>query len=166
MNLTVLLDQIKNHPNYADVGMVLAHNGVVRSFSRDGRKVSGFSIQVDQKRLDEIVAAQKKRPGIVEILVEIVPDGSLTVGDDVMYLVVAGDLRENVIAVLTDTLNEIKTSVTAKTEFFVDTQDLFKGRWTLKNCLQHRYQVETYRQNHKMAHLPSGSGFEPNGRLD
>ncbi len=120
MNLSALLDQIKNHPNYADAGMVLAHNGVVRGFSRDGRKVTGLSIKADQQKLAEIVAAQKKRPGIIDILVEIVPDGSLTVGDDVMYLVVAGDIRENVISVLSDTLNEIKATVTAKTEFFVD----------------------------------------------
>jgi molybdopterin synthase catalytic subunit len=39
------------------------------------------------------------------------------VGDDIMLLVVAGDIRENVIAVLNDTLNAIKTSVTNKTEF-------------------------------------------------
>ena len=36
-----------------------------------------------------------------------------------MLLVVAGDIRENVIAVLTDTLNQIKTTVTEKTEYFV-----------------------------------------------
>jgi hypothetical protein len=36
-----------------------------------------------------------------------------------MLLVVAGDFRENVIAVLTETLETIKTSVTKKTEFFV-----------------------------------------------
>jgi molybdopterin synthase catalytic subunit len=35
-----------------------------------------------------------------------------------MLLVVAGDIRENVIAVLNDTLNAIKTSATSKTEFF------------------------------------------------
>jgi molybdopterin synthase catalytic subunit len=34
-----------------------------------------------------------------------------------MLLVVAGDIRENVIAVLNDTLNAIKTGVTSKTEF-------------------------------------------------
>ena len=120
MNLSALLDQIRNHPQYSDVGMVLSHNGVVRSFSRDGRKVNGLSIKVDRQKLDDIVAVQKKRPGIVEILVDIVPDGSLNVGDNVMYLVVAGDIRENVIAVLNDTLNEIKATVTTKTEFFVD----------------------------------------------
>jgi molybdopterin synthase catalytic subunit len=36
-----------------------------------------------------------------------------------MLLIVAGDIRENVIAVLTDTLNQIKTTVTEKTEYFV-----------------------------------------------
>jgi molybdopterin synthase catalytic subunit len=35
-----------------------------------------------------------------------------------MFLVVAGDIRENVIQVLTDTLSAIKTTVTHKTEFF------------------------------------------------
>ena len=34
-------------------------------------------------------------------------------------LVVAGDIRENVIAVLQDTLNAIKTTVTSKTEYFI-----------------------------------------------
>jgi hypothetical protein len=37
----------------------------------------------------------------------------------VMMLVVAGDIRENVIAALTDTLNAIKHTVTTKTEFFL-----------------------------------------------
>ena len=35
-----------------------------------------------------------------------------------MAIVVAGDIRENVIAVLTDTLNAVKSEVTKKTQFF------------------------------------------------
>jgi len=35
-----------------------------------------------------------------------------------MLLVVAGDIRDNVIPALSDTLNAIKTTVTSKTEFF------------------------------------------------
>ena len=61
---------------------------------------------------------QKKREGIVEILVHIVEEKELLPGDDVMYLAVAGDIRERVIAVLTDTLEAIKTDVTWKEEFF------------------------------------------------
>jgi len=37
-----------------------------------------------------------------------------------MLLAVAGDIRENVIAVLTDTLNLIKSTVTTKTEYFLE----------------------------------------------
>jgi molybdopterin synthase catalytic subunit len=56
----------------------------------------------------------------VDIQVEIAADTDLGVGDDVMLLVVAGDLRVTVIAVLSDTLNAIKSTVTAKTEFFTE----------------------------------------------
>jgi molybdopterin synthase catalytic subunit len=41
------------------------------------------------------------------------------VGDDVMVLVVAGDIRDTVIAVLERTLNAVKSTVTSKTEFFI-----------------------------------------------
>jgi molybdopterin synthase catalytic subunit len=43
------------------------------------------------------------------------------VGDDVMLLAVAGDIRENVTAALSDALNAIKSTVTAKTEYFSET---------------------------------------------
>ena len=118
-SLNDLVAEIKNHPDYAKAGMILCHNGVVRSTSRDGRKVSGLSIVVDWQRLKEIVVRQKKRKGIIDILVEINEGASLVVGDDVMFIVVAGDIRETVIDSLTDTLNEIKSTVTSKTEFIV-----------------------------------------------
>ena len=118
--LAELVNQIKTHPQYHEAGMILCHNGVVRNTSRDGRSVKGLSVQVDRKRLTEIISQQKSRPGILDILVEINEGENLKIGDDVMYLVVAGDIRERVISCLSDTLNEIKSSVTSKTEFFLD----------------------------------------------
>jgi molybdopterin synthase catalytic subunit len=118
MSINNFLNQIKNHPDYSKAGMILCHNGVVRGTSRDGRKVSGLTISVDHDKLKQVITENKKRDGIVEILVEINEGRDLVVGDDVMYLVVAGDIRENVISTLTDTLNAIKTTVTSKTEFF------------------------------------------------
>jgi len=118
VDLTRMIDSIKKHPDYHQAGMILCHNGVVRDTSRDGRKVSGLTISVDHEKLRQVVETNKKKPGIVEILVEIAENRNLAVGDDVMLLVVAGDIRENVITVLSDTLNAIKTTVTKKTEFF------------------------------------------------
>jgi len=121
MGIEQLIQQIKAHPQYARAGMILCHNGVVRSTSRDGRAVSGLSVKVNHETLQSILDTRKKDPGIIDILVAINADQKLTVGDDVMFLVVAGDIRENVLATLENTLNAIKTTVTRKTEFFKDT---------------------------------------------
>ncbi len=118
MDINELIDQIKSRPDYDQVGMVLCHNGVVRGTSRDGRKVNGLRVAVDHNQLNAVIDAHKARPGITDILVEINADRDLKVGDDVMLLVVAGDIRENVTATLSDALNAIKSTVTHKTEFF------------------------------------------------
>ena len=114
-----LVDTVKKHPEYHRVGMILCHNGVVRGTSRDGQKVSGLKVAVDHEKLRQVILEKKQRPGIVEILVQIEENRDLFVGDDVMFLVVAGDIRENVISVLKETLDAIKTTVTSKTEYFV-----------------------------------------------
>ncbi|MBW2489586.1 MAG: molybdenum cofactor biosynthesis protein MoaE [Deltaproteobacteria bacterium] len=119
MNLLRMIDTIKKHPHYHRAGMILCHNGIVRGTSRSGRKVSGLTISVDYNNLRHVIETYKQKPGIIEILVEIADNRHLTVGDDIMFLVVAGDIRENVISVLNNTLNAIKTSVTSKTEYFM-----------------------------------------------
>ncbi|MGD8366655.1 MAG: molybdenum cofactor biosynthesis protein MoaE [Desulfobacterales bacterium] len=118
MSLDEMIASIKSHPKMASAGMILCHNGVVRNCSRDGRKVSGLRVAVDHARLEKILSAARQRPGIVDVRVSIEEGRDLRVGDDVMLLAVAGDVRENVIAVLTDTLEAIKTTVTRKTEYF------------------------------------------------
>jgi molybdopterin synthase catalytic subunit len=119
MNIEKLIERIKHQPDYHRVGMILAHNGVVRGTSRDGRPVRGLRVTVDREKLATVIATHKSRPGIIEILVEIASERDLAVGDDVMLLVVAGDIRENVITALHDTLDAIKSGVTHKTEYFI-----------------------------------------------
>ncbi len=119
MDPTDLIHKIKNHPEFDKAGMILCHNGVVRGTSRDGRKVSGLQVSVDHQKLNHILEKRKKMPGIIDIRIKIAENAYLSVGEDVMLLVVAGDFRENVISTLSITLDEIKTTVTSKTEFFV-----------------------------------------------
>ena len=117
MSLEIIKKKVKAHPDYPKVGMVLYHNGVVRQTTRDGQEVTGLSITVDHEKLKVIIVEQKAKPGIVEVIVEIEENRVLNVGDDVMYIAVAGDIRENVIATLTETLNRVKAEVTSKTQF-------------------------------------------------
>lgn len=118
MEPTELIARIKALPEFDQAGMILCHQGVVRSTSRDGRAVSGLRVSVDHTALAEILDRQRKQPGIIDIQIQIAEGRDLAVGDTVMLLVVAGDFRENVIRTLEDSLNAVKTTVTHKTEFY------------------------------------------------
>ena len=115
MNLTDLMAKAKKHPDFSKVGMMLCHNGIVRGTSRDGSPVSEVTVRVDRERLVEVLEGIKGMPGIVEVLAH-VNEGTLKVGEDVMYLVVAGDFREHVFDAMIAAVNRIKTEVTSKTE--------------------------------------------------
>jgi len=119
MDINSLIEKIKLRDDYSRVGMILCHKGVVRGTSRDGRVVSGVMVDADYTELDAILAEQRKRPGIVDILVEL-NEGDLSVGEDLLLIIVAGDIREHVIPVLSDTLNAIKERVTKKVEHFME----------------------------------------------
>lgn len=115
MNLSDMIKSVKEHPDYHKVGMILCHNGVVRETSKEGKRVSSLMVNADRKRLVEIIAQIKTRPGIIEVLAD-VNEGKLFLGDDIMFVVVAGDFRENVFSALMDAVNMIKSDVTRKVE--------------------------------------------------
>ncbi len=100
--------------------MVLYHNGLVRETSRAGEPVTSLKVHVDYPLLEKVIAEQKKREGIIDIIVEIYDEKVLLPGDDVMVLAVAGDIRPNVKKVLSDTLEEIKLRCTSKEEVLLD----------------------------------------------
>jgi len=116
MDINALIQKIKARKDYSKVGMILCHYGVVRGTSRDGTPVSRIDVRADFDAIQAVVDEQKKRPGIIDILVE-VNEGELNVGDDLLAIVVAGDIRDNVIPVLIDTLNAVKAGGTKKKEY-------------------------------------------------
>jgi len=114
-SLDAWLAEVKHDPAAADVGMYLCHNGVVRSYSRDGRPVSGMELSVDRTRLEEAVAAAREMEGI-SVVRAWVNEGHLAVGDDIMYVLVGGDIRDNVFAALQELVRSIKSGVVSELE--------------------------------------------------
>jgi molybdopterin synthase catalytic subunit len=117
MTLQEMVDAIKKRPDFHRVGMIACHNGVVRATSRDGRNVKGLEIAADRDRLQAILLGMKGRKGITEVVVHLI-EGYRKVGEDVMFVAVAGDIREHVFPVLEETVERIKQEVTRKKEFF------------------------------------------------
>lgn len=115
MGLAAMVERVKARPDYNRVGMIVCHNGVVRGSSRDGKPVAGLDVEVDRRRLTEILVEMKSRKGIIDVLAEVY-EGSLNVGDDIMNVVIAGDIRDNTFPVLTELINAIKRQVVVEKE--------------------------------------------------
>ena len=114
-SLDTWLAEVKRDPAAADVGMYLCHNGVVRSYSRDGRPVTGMELSVDRKRLEKALETARAMEGI-SVVRAWVNEGTLTVGDDIMYVLVGGDIRDNVFAGLQTLVGAIKSGVVTEHE--------------------------------------------------
>ena len=119
MALDEMVQEIKRRPGFTEnVGMIMLHNGVVRAWSRDGkRKVTGMNVIPDELKIGEICQELGTRPGIFAISAQ-ANTGFFKPGDDVLYLAVAGDVRENVIKVFEELLNRVKKEGLIKEEFF------------------------------------------------
>jgi molybdopterin synthase catalytic subunit len=109
------IEEIKKNFNPDEVGMILAHNGIVRGTSKEGLPVKGMVLSYDKDLLAAKVKEFKKREGIAEIRAWI-NEGELRVGDDIMYLLVAGRFRTDVLPVLQELLTAVKKEVVHEVE--------------------------------------------------
>jgi len=89
--------------------------GIVRGTSRSGEPVRGMTLRCDRDRLAEVLAEAATWPGVVAVR-GWVNEGDLSVGDDIMKVLVAGDIREHVFAALQRLVSLIKTDVVVESE--------------------------------------------------
>ena len=117
MDITKTIAEMKKEPGFPEnVGMVLVHNGVVRGWSRKDRSsVEYVDVSPDHEKIETIQKEFEEKPGIYKIVVE-AKSGRLKPGDDLLFIVVAGDIRENVKPVLADLLDRIKSEAVKKLE--------------------------------------------------
>lgn len=115
-DINEVIERVKARPEAAGIGMILAHQGIVRGSSRTGETVHGMHLEVDRRRFDEALAEALTWSGVVAAE-GWVNEGDLGVGDDIMKVVVAGDIRENVSAALQRLIAVIKSEVVTESEF-------------------------------------------------
>jgi molybdopterin synthase catalytic subunit len=120
VSLDGLIAGMKKRPEIANAGMILCHNGIVRKSDRSGAKrVHALKVVVDRAAIDQIRSWGESQPGIVGVAIEAL-EGEFHVGEDLLYVVVAGDFRENVFAVTREIVERIKAGGVHKTEVYED----------------------------------------------
>lgn len=116
MTLQAMVDDLKKRLDPAKVGMFACHNGVVRATSRDGAPAVALDIDCDPGAWERVLTEMRSRPGIAAVEAYL-HTGRRQVGDDVLMVVVAGDIRENVFPVLEETVNRLKKEAVKKKEW-------------------------------------------------
>lgn len=121
------LKEAKQHESAPQIGMYMTHNGIVRENSKakvrqeteNTRPVIGMQFSYDPQAVDAIVSETYKMEGIYYIKVWL-NEGHLTVGDDIMYVLIGGDIRPRVIDALQYLVGRIKNECVKETELFAN----------------------------------------------
>lgn len=121
------LAEAKADASAAQCGMYLVHNGVVRETPKaeargiatdgvqPGDKVGGLYFGYDQAKVDAAIARARELPGIFYVRVWL-NEGELFVGDDIMYVLVGGDIRPRVIDALQSLVATLKNECVTEVE--------------------------------------------------
>lgn len=119
------IKEAKQDPSAEKIGMYLTHNGTVRRSAKakvrygekDAADVLGMEFSYDAKKVEEAIAETYQMEGIYYIRVW-VNEGKLDVGDDLMYVLIGGDIRPHVVAALERLVEQLKTRCVTEKELF------------------------------------------------
>lgn len=117
------LREAKAHESAPKIGMYLTHNGIVRRSAKarvrygdqDTSPVTGMLFSFQQEKVDAVIADTYKMEGIYYIRVWL-NQGELAVGDDIMYVLIGGDIRPRVVDALQYLVGRIKNECVTEVE--------------------------------------------------
>ena len=116
------LKEAKAHESAPKIGMYLTHNGIVRQTAKakvrngeDAADVTGMIFSYDQEKVEAAIAQTYQMDGIYYIKVWL-NEGQLDVGDDIMYVLIGGDIRPRIVDALQYLVGTLKNECVIETE--------------------------------------------------
>jgi molybdopterin synthase catalytic subunit len=142
LSLSKVLKSVKERSDFHKAGAIATFVGVVRSTSLDGKKVEGMELEAYEEQanrvLGEICEELKKREGVVDVQIHHFV-GEFSVGEDLVYVVVAGGHREQVFDVLREAVERYKNEAPVfKKEHIVDEAGVKESYWVSEREAQKR----------------------------
>ena len=124
-SMDVWLREAKTHESAPKIGMYLTHNGVVRQSAKakvrygeeNTKEVAGMVFSYDKEKVDAVIADTYKMDGIYYIGLWL-NEGELAVGDDIMYVLIGGDIRPRVVDALQYLVSRVKNECVTETEIY------------------------------------------------
>ncbi len=119
------LKEAKQAENAGQVGMYLVHNGTVRETAKelvrngaeDTKPVTGMTFSYDEEKVNQVIQETLGREGIYYVRAWL-NEGELSAGDDIMYVMIGGDIRPRVIDALQFMVGKIKNECVNEIEIY------------------------------------------------
>ena len=127
------VDNIKKDPNYRKAGAIGLFIGVVRGETFDGQKVKQLQLEAYEEKANQVLGKicndLTKKPGIVNVQIHHLL-GEFNVGDDLVYVAVAGSHRTDVLPVLREAVERYKSEAPIfKKEHVIDKKGSAAEYW-------------------------------------
>ena len=137
-----LLKSVKERSDFHRAGAIATFVGVVRGQNLDGEDVTGLELEAYEEQANKVLGSicedLKKREGVVDVQIHHFV-GKFTVGEDLVYVVVAGAHRQNVFGVLQEAVERYKNETPVfKKEHIVDETGAKDAYWVSEREAQQK----------------------------
>ena len=111
LSLSDIVAKVRNAKAFSKAGAVAMFIGVVRGENDKHEKVRNLLLEAYEEKTDEVLTEicddLRKKPGIVDVQIHHLL-GEFEVGEDLVYVLVAGSHRKNVFPVLEEAVERYK----------------------------------------------------------
>jgi len=133
LSLPDLLTTVRDNPNFHKAGALAIFIGVVRGETLSGETVKKLKLEAYEEKANEVLGnickELRKKEGVVDVQIHHLV-GEFGVGEDLVYVVVAGTHRQNVFPVLEEAVERYKKEAPIfKKEYIADKTGATKSYW-------------------------------------
>ena len=131
--LSELITSVKCNSDFDKAGAIATFVGVVRNTSLQNENVEGLEIEAYEEQANKVLGSicndLKKREGIVDVQIHHFV-GKFMVGEDLVYVVVAGGHRQNVFVILQEAVERYKRETPVfKKEYILNENGVKESYW-------------------------------------
>lgn len=113
ININDLYQEAKTHCD-PEIGMFLVQNGIVKT--KPG--LLYMNLKKDNFKIEQLKNNILQKYSEIQYLNIYVNEGKLNIGDDIMYIIIGGKKRKNVMMALNIIMDQIKTECIIEEEVF------------------------------------------------
>jgi molybdopterin synthase catalytic subunit len=133
LSILDLINNTKKSDNYEKVGAITLFIGVTRGENLEGQKVQKLTLEAYEEKANEVLTKicdnLTKKPGIIDVQIHHLL-GEFNVGEDLVYVSVAGSHRTDVFPVLREAVERYKTEAPVfKKEQIIDAKGSVTECW-------------------------------------